>query len=167
MQVSLYHMTDEFLAAIRSMEAMEDLDPQTFADTLEGLSGELAVKQQNVAGYTLALDADIDTMKAAEQRIAARRKSLELRRDKLRQYLLFNMQRASITEIKAIDGSFRVRVMQGRESVQIDAPDAIPADYMRVKTTTEPDKTLIAQSIKDGYEVPGCRLERKPTLKID
>lgn len=76
-------------------------------------------------------------MKLAEQRIADCRKRLEKNRDWFRNYLLSNMLRAEITEIAAIDKSFRVRVMQGREAVVIDDEKALPASFIRVKTVEE------------------------------
>ena len=92
---------------------------------------------------------------------------LDRRASALRTYLLENMQKCGITEIAANDKSFRVRVMPGREAVVIDDEASLPADYVRTKTVTEPNKVLIAQAIKDGFEVSGAHLERKPSLKID
>lgn len=164
--LSLYQMTDGYVRALDDLRDSE-FDEQTIADTLEGLSGELTHKAQNVAAYTLNLGAEIDAHKVAEKRMADRRKRLEKDYEYLRNYLLSNMVRAEITEIAAHDKSFRVRVMPGRESVLIEDEAALPDDYKRYKTTSEPDKLLIGQAIKDGYAVPGARLERKPTLKID
>jgi hypothetical protein len=144
-----------------------EIDEQTLADTIEGLEGELVHKAQNVAAFALNLEAEAEAMKIAEKRIADRRKSLESKAKKLRDYLLFNMQNAGITEISANDKSFRVRVMAGRESVIIFDVNALPADYKRIKTIEEPDKVLIGKAIKDGHEVPGAHVERKPSLKID
>lgn len=164
--MTLYEMTNEFRAAVKDLYEME-IDEQTLADTIEGLEGELVHKAQNVAAFALNLEAEAEAMKIAEKRIADRRKSLESKAKKLRDYLLFNMQNAGITEISANDKSFRVRVMAGRESVIIDDANALPADYKRIKTIEEPDKVLIGKAIKDGYEVPGAHVERKPSLKID
>lgn len=164
--IALYEMTDGYVRALDDLRD-SDFDEQTIADTLEGLAGELTQKAQNVAAYSLNLDAEIDAMKSAEKRIADRRKRLEKDRDWLRNYLLSNMLRAEITEIAANDKSFRVRVMAGSESVEVEDEAALPADYKRVKTVEEPDKVLIKQAIKDGFDVPGARLVRKPSLKID
>lgn len=164
--MTLYEMTNEFRAAVKDLYEME-IDEQTLADTIEGLEGELAHKAQNVAAFALNLEAEAEAMKIAEKRIADRRKSLESKAKKLREYLLFNMQNAGITEISANDKSFRVRVMAGSESVIIDDANALPVDYKRIKTIEEPDKVLIGKAIKDGCEVPGAHVERKPSLKID
>lgn len=164
--LSLYHMTEEYRAALVALSDAE-MDPQAVADTLEGLQGELTAKAANVAAFAMNLEAEAEAMKAAETRIKARRQSLEKRTEQLRDYLLRNMTAAGIREISALDKSFRVRVMDGRESVVIDDEKALPADFLRIKTVEEPNKVAIAQAIKEGQEVPGAHVERKPQLKID
>ena len=49
------------------------------------------------------------------------------------------------------------------ESVKLDK-DFLTADYMRCKTTWEPDKTLIKEQLKQGKEVQGAVLEVKTKL---
>lgn len=161
--LSLYLMTEEYRQALAVLSE-SDLDEQTVADTLEGLQGELSLKAANVAAFVLNLEAEAEAARAAEERIRKRRQTLERRAAQMRDYLLGNMVRADISEIAALDKSFRARVLQGREAVVIEDVQALPPDYRRV--VEEPDKTLIARALKDGYEVPGARLERRPTLKI-
>lgn len=162
--LSLYHMTEDYRTALAVLSE-SDIDEQTIADTLEGLKGELAIKAQNVAAFYLNLEAEAEAVKAAEKKMQERRKSLEKRVAQMKDYLLRNMVAAEIHEIKANDGSFRVRVMQGRESVVIEDEAKLPPDYLVAKY--EPSKTLISQAIKDGYEVPGARIERKPSLRVE
>lgn len=164
--LSLYHMTEDYRAALAAL-VDADLPAEAVADTLEGLHGELTQKAANVAAFAMNLEAEAEAMKVAETRIKARRQALEKRAEQLQDYLLRNMLAAGISEISALDKSFRVRVMQGRESVVIDDDQALPADFVRVKTVTEPNKVAITQAIKDGIDVPGAHLERKPALKID
>lgn len=165
MSLSLYHMTDEYRRALADLTD-SDLPPEAVADTLEGLQGELSMKAANVAAFALNLEAEAEAAKQAEDRIKRHRQTLESRAKQMRDYLLSNMTRAGITEIAALDKSFRVRVMAGRESCVIESEEALPSDYVRVKTVSEPDKTLITKAIKEGFDVPGARLERKPSLKI-
>lgn len=164
--LSLYHMTKEYIDALSVLRDSE-FDDETIADTLEGLTGELSIKASNVAAFALNIEAEAEAVKAAEDKLKKRRMMLEKRAGYLRQYLLSNMQAAGITEIAAIDKSFRARVMAGRDSVMIDDETKLPPDYIREKLIREPDKVLIGKAIKDGHDVPGAHLERKPSLKID
>jgi hypothetical protein len=163
--LSLYLMTEDYRQALAVL-AEAELDEQTVADTLEGLQGELSLKAANVAAFVLNLEAEAEAARTAEERIRRRRQVLEKRAEQMREYLLGNMVRADISEIAALDKSFRARVLQGREAVVVEDEAALPPDYVRVKVVEEPDKVLIARAIKDGYDVPGARLVRRPTLKI-
>jgi len=164
--LSLYHMTKDYIDALSVLRDSE-FDDETISDTLEGLTGELSIKASNVAAFALNIEAEAEAVKAAEDKLKKRRMMLEKRATYLRQYLLNNMQAAGITEIAAIDKSFRARVMAGRDSVMIDDETKLPLDYISEKLIREPDKVLIGKAIKDGHDVPGARLERKPSLKID
>lgn len=103
---------------------------------------------------------------AQHERISDRRKALEKRAENMREYLRTNMEKAGISEIKALDGSFTAKLGKGRPSVVIDDEDALPGDSEFVRWTKAPNKTAIADAIKAGQEVPGAHLETKPSLTI-
>jgi hypothetical protein len=44
------------------------------------------------------------------------------------------------------------------KTVVVDDEDLVPDDYMSVKVVTAPDKKAIAAALKEGEEIPGCRL---------
>ena len=165
MSLSLYHMTEEYRQALQELTDA-DLPDDVVRDTLEALSGELLKKGEAVAAFTLNLGAEIDAIKAVEKRISDRRKALEKRADNLREYLRTNMEKAGISEIKALDGSFTAKLGKGRPSVVIDDETALPDDSDYVRWTKAPNKTAIAEAIKAGKEVPGAHLEIKPTITI-
>jgi hypothetical protein len=165
MGISLYHMTEEYRQALQELSDA-DLPEDVVRDTLEALGGELIKKGEAVAAFTLNLGAEIDAIKAVEKRISDRRKALEKRADNLREYLRTNMEKAGISEIKALDGSFTAKLGKGRPSVVIDDEDALPGYSEFVRWTMAPNKTAIADAIKAGQEVPGAHLETKPSLTI-
>jgi chaperonin cofactor prefoldin len=165
MTLSLYHMTEEYRQALHEL-SNADLPEEVVRDTLEALGGELLKKGEAVAAFTLNLDAEVDAIKAVEKRISDRRKALEKRADNLREYLRTNMEKAGITEIKALDGSFTAKLGKGRPSVVIDDESLLPDDSDYVRWTKAPNKTAIADAIKAGKEVPGAHLETKPSLSI-
>lgn len=164
---SLYEISKEYRQALLALAELEDIDEGVINDTLEGLEGIFENKAVNVAAYMLNLDAEAEQIKQAEDKMKARRKAVEARAQAMREYLLRNMQACGITEIKAVDCSFRARLMAGRESVRIDDESLIPEDLKRTKVIVEPDKTAILKRCKAGEEIPGASVVRNPTLKID
>lgn len=165
MGMSLYHMTEQYRTAMAELTDA-DLPEEVVNDTLEALEGELIQKGQAVTALALNLSAEIDSIKAVEKRISEKRKALEKREANLREYLRSNMERAGITEIKAIDGSFTAKLQKGRPSVIIDDESLLPEDSEYVRWKREPNKSAIAAAIQSGHEVPGAHIEVKPTLKL-
>jgi hypothetical protein len=145
-----------------------DFDDETIDDTLEGLEGEVIDKGRNVAAFFLNLDVEIEAVKLAEKRISNRRKMLENKQTRLKDYLAMNMAKCGITEIRALDSSFVAKLQIGRDqAVVIDDVAAIPPDYMReVPATFAPAKADILKALKEGFEVPGAHIEKRNRLVI-
>lgn len=164
---NLYEISSQYLATADQLADM-DIDEQTLEDTLEAAAWPVEEKVRAVSAVILNLQAEADMVKAASDRMAKLYKAKQARADALHDYLLVNMQRTGITEIKALDGTFRARLYRERdESVEIDSLGLIPADYMReIPARFEADKTLIKKAIKDGYEVPGAHIVKKDRLEI-
>jgi hypothetical protein len=165
MGMSLYHMTENYRAALVDLSDPE-LPEEVVADTLEALEGELIQKGQAVAAFALNLAAEVEAIKTVEKRIVERRRALENRVERVREYLRANMERAGITEIKALDGSFTAKLAKGRPSVVVDDESLIPDDSEFVRWKREVSKTAIADAIKAGQEVPGAHIEVRPSLRL-
>ena len=162
---SLYEIAGEYRQAADKLAEL-DLDEVTIADTLESLGGDLEIKGQNVAAFIGNLEAQAVAIKEAEGRMADRRKAIEHRAARIRQYLLDNMIFAGITKIEC--PYFKIAVQDNPPSVVIDDPASLPADYMRQPEPPPPsaDKALIARAIKDGFNVPGAHLNSSKRLVI-
>jgi hypothetical protein len=162
---ALYELAAEYRQAQDRLADL-DLDEQTIADTLDSLSGALEEKAQNVAMFIRNLEATSVAIKEAEGRMAARRKAIENRADRLKQYLLENMQFCEIREIEC--SWFKISVRENPPAVVVDAADLIPAEFMRQPEPPPPapDKTAIAKALKSGQDVPGVHLMRGVRLDI-
>lgn len=164
---NLYEISTQYLATAQQLAEL-DIDEQTLSDTLEAEAWPVEEKVRAVSAVILNLQAEADMVKVAADRIAKRAKALQSRAEALHDYLLGNMQRTGITEIKALDGTFKAKLYRERDaSVVIDSENLIPADYMReIPARCEPDKVLIKKAINDGYEVPGAHIVKKDRLEI-
>ena len=162
---ALYELAAEYRTDCEKLADM-DLDEQTLADTLEGLSGELEVKAQNVIMFTRNLEATAAAIKEAEAQMAARRKALENRAAGLRRYVLENMQFAGIQKIEC--PYFKLSIRENPAAVDIYEPGLIPAQYMKQPEPPppSPDKTAIKAAIAAGAEVPGAKLTRGIRLEV-
>lgn len=163
--MKLYEITDQYLGALQALDD-PDLPEEAVRDTLEALQGEILQKGQAVAAFTMNLAAEVEALKAHEKRIATKRKALEAKEARLREYLKFNMERSGISEIRAIDGTFKAKLAKGRPSVVVDDESLIPDDSKFVRWTRSLDKTAIAAAIAAGEEVPGAHVETRPQLRL-
>lgn len=162
---ALYEIAAAYRADAERLAEL-DLDPQTLADTLESMSGELEVKAQNVAFVARNLEALAAQIKTAESAMATRRKALEKRAAGLRTYLLCSMQ---VAGVQKLEGPY-LRLSVKNNSAAVDVFDAaqIPAAYMRQPEPPPPvpDKDAIAAELKQGRDVPGARLTQSQRLDI-
>ena len=164
--MKLYEISGDYLSALAELDTLQEqglVTPEIVADTLEGLAGEWSDKALNVAKYIATVEAEAAALKEVEQRKAAQRKVLEGKADGLRRYLLAECQRTGLTPK---DAEIAIKLSKS-SAVVIDDEAALPDDYKReIPARYEPDKTLIKQAIKDGFPVPGARIEERQNLTI-
>lgn len=163
--LTLYAIADQYLADIEKLQDME-LDEQTLTDTLEGLSGELEVKATNVGMFIRNLESSAEQIKMAEKQMADRRKALEARAERVKQYLKENMIRTGISKIES--PYFTLSIRNNPEAVEVINQDMIPPEYFNVPPPPPAtlDKIAVKKAIQSGVEVDGVRLTRSQSLQI-
>lgn len=163
--LALYQLADLYLQDLQKLADL-DLDEQTVADTLEGLSGELEVKATNVAAFARNLEASAEAIKRAEVQMELRRKAIERRADRLRSYLKDNMERTGILKIEG--PHFQIAIKKNPPAVHVEALELVPAEFMKTPPPPPPvlDKKAVGDALKAGRDVPGCRLEQGTRLEI-
>ena len=163
---ALYTVADRYL---QDLEKLSDLDlpEEVVRDTIEGLQGDMQEKCTNVAAFIRNTESLADQIKQAEQAMAARRKALESRADRIRQYLLENMQRTGITKIDS--PWFKIALAKNPPSVVVDDEDTLKfayPEFVKVVTTESLDKAAIKEAIKAGQIVEGAHLVQSERLSI-
>jgi hypothetical protein len=163
--LTLYEIANEYRSDLEKLADL-DLDPQTLEDTLGSLGGELQVKAQAVGCFIRNLEATAASIKEAEAQMAARRKALENRAARVKDYLHASMMVAGVEKIEC--PLFRLAVRNNPPAVEVYQPELIPASFMRQPEPPPPavDKKAIAEAMKKGEEVPGCRLTHGSRLEI-
>lgn len=162
---ALYELAHDYRNAADKLADL-DLDPQTIEDTLESLSGDLEVKATNTAMLIRNIEASAAAIKAAEEQMAARRKALENRAARIKDYVLANMMVAGIQKIEC--PFFKLAVRDNPPAVEVFEPELIPASFIRQPDPLPPavDKTAIKEALKAGQDVPGCKLTVGKRLEI-
>jgi hypothetical protein len=162
MNITLYRGTEEFQAEIAVDEETGEIAGDYPLDVL--------VRRNPVGtvAYILNSKATAEMIDAHIAKMQAKKRSLTNNAERAKESLKEVMQATGVLSIKSDDGTFSAVLTPGRDkSVEVFDAEQLPSDYLReIPARTEPDKALITQAIKDGYEVPGARLVAKDRLTI-
>lgn len=165
--MSLYSLTDECRNLYDALMASAD---EETGEVDISLVNALAERQEAwedkavaVACVYRSLDEDAARVGREIERLTAMKKRLERERDRVKEGLSTAFTALGVEKVKGMyaDISFRAS-----EQTVIDNADAVPEEYMTVKTTYTPNKTAIKEAIKAGKEVPGAHLEQKKNIQI-
>ena len=144
---SLYEIDRAILECV-DCETGEIVDQER----LDSLMMERSEKIEAVALWVKNLESDATAYKAEKEAFAKREKQAADKAKRLKEWLARACEGNNFNTSRC-DVRFRTS-----ESVEIDEGATIPAEYMRTKTTTEPDKVEIKAALKAGTEINGCRL---------
>ena len=162
---SLYELTEAYDTVLEMLYDPE-VDEQTVIDTLDGIEGEIEEKADNYAKLIRELKADADKLAEEERRIAARRKSLESRADRLKRNLQANLEFIGKTKFKTALFTFSISPNGGLQPLTItENLGEIPGKYL-IPQPPVPDKDKIRELLK-SKEVEWAHLEpRGKSLRI-
>lgn len=159
--MKLYELSENH----RALMALAEDEGIDVADTIEGVEGEFNDKAQSLVHVLQNMDGDVTALDAEIERLQTRKKAIQNRQDSMRDYLRQNMEATGIRKISC--PLFTINCIQGREIAEIENPDALPDEYVKVKTTVSPDKNAITKALKDGETIPGAKLiHAKSSIRI-
>lgn len=154
---TLYEITGDYLRLLEMLEEEENIDPQAFADTLEGIEGEFEIKADGYARVLKELAAEAVKYDAEIQRMTARRDSLNNRSKMLKQHLYDSMKATGKLKFKTDLFSFGIQKNGGLQPMEIVPDVNIPDEYLH----KEPDNTKIREALKNGAELPFAVLKER------
>lgn len=109
---------------------------------------------KNQMSDAAALKAEIENMQA---RLKALNTKIESSTRRYQEYL--NGEKVSTPKLAV--------TYRKAEAVEVDVPvDELPAQYQRIKTAVEPDKTALKAALKAGEEIAGCHLVTRQSMSI-
>lgn len=131
---------------------------------LDELASQEADKVDSFAQFIRFQSDRAKACKNESRRLAERAKAAERRIDWLKSHYASVML---ANGLKKIGGNIYTLSLRKSESVDTPPdPSVLDKSYLRVKTTIEPDKQLIKEALKNGRDVPGCRLAENFSLQI-
>ena len=154
---TLYEISGDYLRLLEMLEEEENIDPQAFADTLEGIEGEFEIKADNYARIIKELRAESEKYAAEVGRMQKRMETLANNEKRLKQHLYESMKATGKLKFKTDLFSFGIQKNGGLQPMEIMPDVAIPDEYCR----KEPDNTKIREALKAGKELPFAVLKER------
>lgn len=136
---------------------------ETLDAYLNDLGSQEASKIDNFALFVRLESARAEALRAEAQRLSSRARTAENRIAYLK---MRYMQAIEQSGLQGIKGSVYRLSIRGTDVVKITDELVLPAEYVRTKTTIEPDKTAIKAALKEGVEIPGAELAKSYSLQV-
>lgn len=152
---NLYQIDRAILECI-DKETGEILD----CEALDALLMQKDEKIENVVCWIKNLLSDADAIKAEKDILAEREARCRKQAENLKKYLSDILNGSEFSTAKC--------AVSFRKSVKVEVEDVnlVPAEYLRVKTTYEPDKTAIKKAIQAEKVIAGCKLVENLNVQI-
>lgn len=158
--MKLYELTDNYMQLV---ELADQLDEETFRNTLESIQDSIEDKVENTAKVIKSIEADVQAIKEEEKRLKERRQALEKKIDNIKDYLKEQLEKAGIDKVKR--PTITVSIQKNPPSVKVIDEKLIPSSFMIAKAP-ELDKKAVLEKLKGGEEVPGVELFQGRSLRI-
>ena len=160
-KTTLYELSEQYLQLLSLAE--ECGDEQIFADTLEGLDGEIEDKADGCAKAISQINADVSALETEIKRLTAKKTVLENNAKRIKQYLEKNMLLTGKTKFKTQFFSFGIQ--KNPPSLIIDKPEMVPKEY-HIPQPDKIDNAAIKAALKDGASYDWCHLASTESLRI-
>lgn len=163
MKLTLYQIEQNYL---QIAEQLIDNGGETSPEIEQSLAITEEQLQNKSVAYSFVIkemDGEVEIIENEIKRLQAMKKTRENASERLKANIKHAMELFNIDEIKTplVKINFRKS-----EAVEVDDVNQLPAPYKVVKVTEQADKMAIKEAIKNGAEIPGCRIVANRNLQI-
>lgn len=168
MALTLYEI-DRAIETALEIALAEQVDPETGEiisgdfEQLEQLAAARDEKFESIGAYIKNLSAEVAALKAEEDTLKQRRQAKEKQIERLKGYVANSMTNAGQNKFESRKVVFSFR---SSKSVNVTNLEAVPKEFIKIKTEVSADKTAIGKLLKAGQAVAGCELLENKSLQI-
>lgn len=151
----MYDYSESYVQ-LEQMLASGEIDQETYNDTVEALADGAEQKAENIGKMIDNFESQAKMYKAEEDKLKAKRKTLENSVDWLTNSLAVHLQATGKTSMQA--GLYKLGYRKLPDMVDLTNEKSIPRAYKTIKTVTSISKRDIMKALKDGEKVRGAKL---------
>ena len=162
---NLYELMSEYDALQAGLDDDELTDEQLDAllQQVEEMQGSLRSKVDNICRLLRNTDGEVDKFRAEEKRLARRRKALDNKADRVRQWLKSSLDLLDVDKIKT--DLFEVSIVEQGHRVVVTDESKLPDEFIRVKRSA--DMTRLNKAYREDGEIPtGCDVVLIKAMRI-
>ena len=160
----LYEIAQEYKIISEQLFEADEIT-QEMLDAFNATSADIKQKSINIASVIKNMEAEYEAIERAIKEMDIRHARLTKKAERLREYLVTNLQSADIKEVKT--PYFDIKVRLNRAGVNITDETVIPSLYIRETVVKRIDKVAIKEDIElHNKVIPGALLERKTRVEI-
>ena len=160
--MTIYELTEEYMQLL-AMAADEETDPQTLADTMEAIGGEIEDKADGYAKVMKQLEAEAEGIKKEIDRLSKKKVTLENNAKRLKETLQNAMEVTGKRKFNTPFFSFGIQ--KNPAALVIDDPSKIPPQFL-IPQPPKTDNAGIKAALKDGVKFGWCHLTQSESLRI-
>lgn len=164
---NLYELMGDYTALQAAMDDQEltDAQLQELLDAVDETKGPLREKIDNICRLLANIGGDVEKYKVEEGRLERRRRTLENKHKRIRDWVRSSMDILEVDNMKTTVHA--VTLGKAGKIVEVKDVKLIPDDYVKIER--KPKKKEIMKAYKDdGVIVDGCEIvdgERKLTIR--
>lgn len=170
--MKLYELSTAFAELFDRLDDFEgdENGEAAWFDTLDMLETDFSDKAENIAAYIKQLNAEAAILKEQERSFAERRRAKEHYAERLKAYLLREMQAVNLSKIDR--PMARISLRNNAETPHFSDEQAFVnwaqnnADELLRYKPPEIDKTAVKKYLQAGHEIDGVTLERSQSVII-
>lgn len=133
---------------------------------LDKLEIDFRQKAVACAGVIKNFDSWVESIDKEIKRLKERKQVTLNKKERLKSYLLQEMQKTGMQRIE--EGSHRVSVRRSPLKVEIQEPAEVPGRFQEMKTEYRINRQAILEHLKETGEIPsGCQVEQKEYVYIN
>lgn len=162
---TLYELTTDYLNLLELAED-PDLDEQAFADTLEGIEGEIEIKAENYGKVIRTLEGDAAACDAEAKRLKTKKQVIDNNIKRMKQALQMAMEATGKRKFKTPLFSFNIQKNPAAVVVDEQYIENIPERFL-IRKDPEINRKAIKEAINNGEDLDGiAHLEVTSSLRI-
>lgn len=146
-------------------ETGELFEDEELEKLINGIGLERDIKIDNICNFIKELDAEAEAIKKEADKLTARKKAKENKRDSLKRFLDNYMKYCELTKFETAKN-----VVSYRKSTKLNVNESV---FLKVNKklcsriiTYKYDKSELTRQLKQGKEIKGCELQENMNLQV-